>query len=212
MYSERHVLTKLRSLYPKEYVKDLYELRPRTDLIMRSRLSTMRQSRSSRISKTLRYSRVKFHSKTTLSRLSSGTTNFEDAIRAFRNYDDPITQDLQSYLSKWALPDSQPTSSALLMLDGSTASNQHIMAPSDPPPVRIKICPCCEQPAYKLPVEPILQLNCGHVCHERCLFKLLELPLYSVPRSCPSCDTLLALNPRSGIDPSKTPESVSCIT
>jgi hypothetical protein len=192
----------LRSLYSKGYVEDLHELRPRTDSIMRSRLSTMRQSRSSRISKTTRYSRIKLHSNTTSSRPSSTTA---DAIRAFRNYDEPITQDLQNYLSQCTLLDSQPTSSVLLMLDGSTASNQPIMDPPESQPPR-KNCVYCDQPTYNLPVEPTLQLLCGHVCHERCPFMFLERNLISAPRTCPRCDALFVLDPTSGIDPGKTPK------
>jgi hypothetical protein len=122
MYIERHVQMKLRRLYSIEYIQDLHDLRPKSDSIMRSRLSTVRQSRNCRVLKSKRYSRVRLSPKMVSSRPSSVTANFEDTFNAFRNYDEPITSDLQDHLLKCTLPDSQPTSSVLLMLDGSRAS------------------------------------------------------------------------------------------
>lgn len=122
MYIERHVQMKLRRLYSIEYIQDLHDLRPKSDSIMRSRLSTVRQSRNCRVLKSKRYSRVRLSPKMVSSRPSSVAANFEDTFNAFRNYDEPITSDLQDHLLKCTLPDSHPTSSVLLMLDGSTAS------------------------------------------------------------------------------------------
>jgi hypothetical protein len=193
---------KPRALYSKDYIEDLHDLRPRTDSIMRSRLNTVQQSRNCRVSKSIRSPRVKLPSKTVSSRPSSGAANFEDTFKAFRNYNEPIAQDLQNHLSKCTIPDSQPTSSAFLMLDGSTVSYRIKTAPAEMPLPR-KSCAFCEQLTCELPVEPTLQLNCGDVCHERCLFKLLEWPLYSTPKACPRCNAVFALNQRSGIDPGK---------
>jgi len=192
---------KLRALYSKEYIQDLHDLRPKSDSIMRSRLNTGRQSRNCRVSKSIRYSRVKLSSKTVSSRPSSVAANFEDTFHAFRNYDEPITSDLQDHLLKCNLPDSQPTSSVLLMLDGSTASYKTKTDLAETP-LR-KNCAFCGKTTCDLPVESILHLNCGDECHERCLFELFEWPLYSTPTACPKCNAAFALNHDSGIDPRK---------
>lgn len=192
---------KLRTLYSKEYIQDLHDLRPKSDSIMRSRLNTVRKSRNCRVSKSTRYSRVRLSSKIVSSRPSSSAANFEDSFKAFRNYDEPITKDLQDHLLKCTLPDSQPTSSVLLMLDGSTASYSTKTDLAETP-LR-KICAFCEKSTCEFPDESILHLNCGDECHERCLFELFEWPLYSTPTVCPKCNAAFALNHDSGIDPRK---------
>ncbi len=170
---------------------------------MKSRLNAMRRSRSCRISKAARYSRVQRRSKTVPSRSNSAIASFEGPFGAFRNYYEPITQDLQSHLSECTLPDSQPTSSALLMLDGSTVSKDTAVAPPKPQVSRMN-CPFCQQPTTnRITIQRTLQLSCGDTCHEICLFELLERPLYSVPPTCPKCCAVLVLDPRAGIDPSK---------
>jgi ankyrin repeat protein len=201
MYSERHVQMKLRTLYSKEYIQDLHDLRPKSDSIMRSRLNTVRQSRNYRVSKSIRYSRVRLSSKIVSSRPSSVAASLEDTFKSFRNYNEPITNDLQDHLLKCTLPDSQPTSSILLMLDGSTASYSTKTDFAETP--LCKICAFCGKSTCEFPVEPILHLNCGDECHERCLFELFEWPLYSTPTACPRCNAAFALNQDSGIDPRK---------
>ena len=192
---------KLRTLYSKEYIQDLHDLRPKSDLIMRSRLNTVRKSRNCRVSKSTRYSRVRLSSKMVSSRPSCVAAISEDAFKAFRNYDEPITKDLQDHLFKCTLPDSQPTSSVLLMLDGSTASYKTKTDLAETP--LLKNCAFCGKSTCDLPVESILHLNCGDECHERCLFELFEWPLYSTRIACPKCNAAFALKPDSGIDPGK---------
>ncbi len=163
---------KLRALYSKDYMQNLHDLRPKNDSIMRSRLNTVRQSRIYRVSKSIRYSRVRLPSKTVSSSPSSVAANFEDTFNAFRNYDEPIASDLQDYLFMCTLPDSQPTSSVLLMLDGSTASYKTKTDLAETP-LR-KNCAFCERLTCDLPVQSILHLKCGDECHETCLFELFE--------------------------------------
>jgi hypothetical protein len=191
---------------------------------MRSRLNIMRQSHSYRVSKFERYSRTKICPKTATSRPHSVDTNLDDNGRdvkrhlsrsggampeasshAFRNYLVPITPGFAKYLSECTLPDSQSINSALLMLDGSTASNQPLLAPPEPG-IPEQDCPFCVQPTYTFH-ELTHRLICGHVCHDSCLSKLFQWPSSAIPKVCPACNTALILDPKSGIDPSRSSDS-----
>jgi len=184
---------------------------------MKSRLISMRQYHSCRVSKAARYSRVTFHSHTVLSRRNSMASNFGNAFRglpnqrsssggaifeegskAFRNYNVPITPDLQVHLSQCTLPDSQPTNSALLMLDGSTSSNQTLPALPGPE-LPIQNCSFCGQPTKFR--ESGHQLNCGHVWHAKCLS--IQWPSYSMLEHCPTCKAVSTLHLELSIDPSR---------
>jgi hypothetical protein len=212
---------KLRELYSKEYIEDLYGLRPRSEAIMRSRLNSIQRYRSCRVSKVSRYSQVKFHSQTVSSRHNSAASSFDRDFRglpnqrsrsggsiseqnfnAFRNYYVPITPDLQIHLSQCTLPDSQPTNSALLMLDGSSSSNRILPALPEHGLPR-QNCSFCRQPTNKFR-ELTHQLSCGHVCHDNCLSENFRWPSFSY---CPTCNAVSVLDSKSGIDPSRHPES-----
>ncbi len=223
MDSERHAEMELRKLYSEEYIKDLRALRPSREASMRSRLNGMRRYRSCRVSKDARYSPVKVHLKTVLSRPNSVASNFDGSFRAlqnqgssrggsfseedfdpFRNYHVPITPDLEVHLLQCTLPDSQPTNSALLMLDGSKLLNQSLLAPPEPG-LPGQNCSVCCQLTNKL--EFTHQLSCGHVCHDNCLSKILKWPWSSILKHCPTCNAVLFLHSMSGIDPSRHPDS-----
>lgn len=199
---------KLRSIYSKEFVEDLGSLRPRTDSIMISRFNAVRRARSCRISKPVRIARVRVQANAP-SRPNSTCANIRDDFRYFRNYDEPITKDLQLYLSKYNLPDSHVTDPATVMLDGSSTSKEDNMLHLESSPLQRNCLLCGQIVAYDPPVAMTLQLACGDICHERCLFEVLECP-HSIPKTCPSCHATFGLHPRSGIDPSKTNETLIC--
>ena len=218
---------KLREIYSKEYIEDLYGLRPRNEAIMRSRLNSMQRYRSFRVSKTARYSRVRLHFQTVSSRPNSVASNFHDGFRsllnqrfsnggsiselgfnAFRDYHVPITPDLQLHLSQCTLADSQPTNSALLMLDGSRSSNRILLALPEPGLPR-QNCSFCHQPTNNFR-EFTHQLSCGHMCHDNCLSEVLQLPSSFILQRCPTCNAVLTLDTKSGIDPSRRPDPHIC--
>jgi hypothetical protein len=96
-----------------------------------------------------------------------------------------------------ALHNSQAVISSQLMLDGSTVIPQRQGRAKR---VSQRECVFCEEPQnHTFHGKRILELSCGDVCHEACLYESL---MDSVPKFCPLCNESLRLNKKSGLQTS----------
>ncbi|KAH8779004.1 hypothetical protein BGZ57DRAFT_341850 [Hyaloscypha finlandica] len=122
--SPSDIQKKLRALFPLDYAKDHRKYRPSNDVNMKARLDHLRRCKRGRISKEKRlrhYPRGTFRNPAFKDLRQGSMGSCRNVAHAFRDYSTLSSYDIPIVLSR-DLTDSEPVSSSLLLLDGSSIS------------------------------------------------------------------------------------------
>lgn len=143
---------------------------------MELRLSRLHKCKDGRVSKF--HGRIQpRQTRTAFDRVSVMADTFEGPATAFRNYMDHPSTSLTNYLSSIISPDSLPTISTRLMLDGSTLPHQRPSINPDQPEIQI----ARGRTKCRL-------LTCGHASDESYIKVDMWSDNVDTPRYCPICE------------------------